>query len=257
MKKRKDQLTKISNQNADSDALPKIGDASGSLFLDIILLQHMKAPALYTLDVVRKDAESIMYAGSDTSTCAISWCIYFLGLHPEIQRRVHEELDAVFGDHEDMGCTQEDLKRLQYMECCVKETLRLCPSFPCVGTTLDQDLTIDGCTLPKGVDCFIVLYSLHRNPNEFEKPDEYIPERFTSEENSRRHPFSYIPFSAGPKNCLGQKFVMMEIKIVLAKILSKFTVKSTCPIEELQMTFDIVLKAKGGLPVPFRKRNQF
>ncbi|XP_049271023.1 cytochrome P450 4V2 [Rhipicephalus sanguineus] len=256
MNKRKEELVKISNQTVDSHALPTIGDASGSLFLDSLLLQHMKAPSSYTLDGVRKDADFMMFAGSDSSTCAISWCIYFLGLHPEIQRKVHEELDTVFRDREDMECTQEDLKRLQYMECCVKETLRLCPPFPYIGKILDQDLTIEGRTLPKGVACFIIMYSLHRNPNEFEKPDEYIPERFMSEENSHRHPFSFIPFSAGPKNCIGQKFVMMEIKIVLAKILSKFTVESTCPIEELQMTFDIVLKAKGGLPVLFRKRKQ-
>ncbi|KAH7982861.1 hypothetical protein HPB52_007704 [Rhipicephalus sanguineus] len=198
MNKRKEELVKISNQTVDSHALPTIGDASGSLFLDSLLLQHMKAPSSYTLDGVRKDADFMMFA----------------------------------------------------------ETLRLCPPFPYIGKILDQDLTIEGRTLPKGVACFIIMYSLHRNPNEFEKPDEYIPERFMSEENSHRHPFSFIPFSAGPKNCIGQKFVMMEIKIVLAKILSKFTVESTCPIEELQMTFDIVLKAKGGLPVLFRKRKQ-
>ncbi|KAL1420229.1 hypothetical protein MTO96_024451 [Rhipicephalus appendiculatus] len=219
MNTRKDELTKLSDQTADSNPLPKIADASGSLFLDSLLQEHMKAPSTYTLDGVRKDADFMMFAGSDSSTCAISWCIYFLGLHPEIQRKVQEELDAVLGDREDMECTQEDLKRLQYMECCVKETLRLCPPFPCIGKILDEDLTIDGCTLPKGVACFIIMYSLHRNPKEFKRPDEYIPERFMSEENSRRHPFSYIPFSAGPKNCIGQKFVMMEIKIVLAKIL--------------------------------------
>ncbi|KAH6945234.1 hypothetical protein HPB50_007595 [Hyalomma asiaticum] len=145
------------------------------------------------------------FVSGDSSTCAISWCIYFLGLHPDIQRKVHEEVDAVFGDRDHREYTQEDLKRLPYMECCVKESLRLCPPFPYIGKILDQDLTIDGRTLPRGVACFIIMYSLHRNPNEFDRPDEFIPERFMSEENSRRHPFSYIPFSAGPKNCIGKQ----------------------------------------------------
>ncbi|XP_049516237.1 cytochrome P450 4V2 isoform X15 [Dermacentor silvarum] len=200
--------------------------------------------------------EDIVYGGSDSSSCAISWTIYLLGLHPDIQRKVQEELDVVFGDRENAECTQEDLKSLQYMECCVKETLRLCPPFPYIGKILDQDLSFDGCILPKGLSCFINLFSLHRNPNEFDRPEEYVPERFLSDENTHRHPFSYVPFSAGPKNCLGQKFVMMEIKVVLAKVLSKFTVEATRPLQELEMTFDIVLKAKGGLPVLFRKRNQ-
>lgn len=254
--KRRDELEKPSDDTVDSETPSKNEDDSGSLFLDSLLQEHMKSPTLYTLDGVRKDADFMMFAGSDSSTCAISWCIYFLGLHPEIQRKVHEEVDAVFGDRDHRECTQEDLKRLQYMECCVKESLRLCPPFPYIGKILDQDLTIDGRTLPRGVACFIIMYSLHRNPNEFDRPDEFVPERFMSEENSRRHPFSYIPFSAGPKNCIGQKFVMMEIKIVLSKILSKFTVESTQRIEDVQMTFDIVLKAKGGLPVLFRKRSR-
>ncbi|KAH7978890.1 hypothetical protein HPB49_007240 [Dermacentor silvarum] len=195
---RKAELQKLSNHTADSQALEKNQDGSGSLFMDSLLLAHMKAPSSYTLDDVGKDADFMMLA----------------------------------------------------------ETLRLCPPFPYYGKVLDQDLTLDGCTLPKGVSCFINLFSLHRNPNEFERPEEYVPERFLSDEDTYHHPFSYVPFSAGPKNCLGQKFVMMEIKIVLVKILSKFTVESTRPLQELEMTFDISLKAKGGLPVLFRKRNQ-
>ncbi|XP_049516234.1 cytochrome P450 4V2 isoform X12 [Dermacentor silvarum] len=253
---RKAELQKLSNHTADSQALEKNQDGSGSLFMDSLLLAHMKAPSSYTLDDVGKDADFMMLAGGDSSSCAISWSIYLFGLHPDIQRKVQEELDVVFKDRENMECTQEDLKRLQYMECCVKETLRLCPPFPYYGKVLDQDLTLDGCTLPKGVSCFINLFSLHRNPNEFERPEEYVPERFLSDEDTYHHPFSYVPFSAGPKNCLGQKFVMMEIKVVLAKVLSKFTVEATRPLQELEMTFDIVLKAKGGLPVLFRKRNQ-
>ncbi|XP_049516230.1 cytochrome P450 4V2 isoform X8 [Dermacentor silvarum] len=256
MNRRKDELQKLSNHTADSQALEKNRDGSGSLFMDSLLLAHLKAPSSYTLDDVRKDADFMMFAGSDSSSCAISWTIYLLGLHPDIQRKVQEELDVVFGDRENAECTQEDLKSLQYMECCVKETLRLCPPFPYIGKILDQDLSFDGCILPKGLSCFINLFSLHRNPNEFDRPEEYVPERFLSDENTHRHPFSYVPFSAGPKNCLGQKFVMMEIKVVLAKVLSKFTVEATRPLQELEMTFDIVLKAKGGLPVLFRKRNQ-
>ncbi|XP_075535440.1 cytochrome P450 4V2-like [Dermacentor variabilis] len=255
MNRRKDELQKLSNHTADGAALQKNRDGSGSLFMDSLLLAHMKEPSSYTLDDVRKDADFMMFAGSDSSSCAISWSLYILGLHADIQRKVQEELDFVFGDRANTECTQEDLKRLQYMECCIKETLRLFPPFPYIGKILDQDMTLDGCNLPKGLSCFINLYSLHRNPNEFDRPEEYVPERFMSEENSHRHPFSYVPFSAGPKNCLGQKFVMMEIKVVLAKILSQFTVESTRPLQEVQMTFDIVLKAKGGLPVLFHKRN--
>ncbi|XP_037561991.1 cytochrome P450 4V2-like [Dermacentor silvarum] len=255
MKNRKNVLQKLHDETQDHEeqALPN-SDGDGSLFLDSLLLAHIKNPS-YTLDEARKDADFMMFAGSDSSSCAISWSLYLLGLHPEKQRKVQQELDDVLGHDPDRFYTMDDLKRLEYMECCVKETLRLFPPFPFIGKVLDEDLVIDGYTLPQGLACFINIFSLHRNPNQFDKPEEYMPERFMSEENSRRHPYSYIPFSAGPKNCIGQKFVMMEVKVVLAKILTKFTIESTRPLEEVEMTFEIVLKAKGGLPVWFRRRH--
>ncbi|XP_077513527.1 cytochrome P450 4V2-like [Amblyomma americanum] len=244
----------LSHCTDDFGQAPQNSDGSCSLFLDSLLLAHMKTPS-YTLDEVRKDADFMMFAGSDSSSCAISWSLYLLGLHPEKQRRVQQELEDVLGHHSDRVYTMEDLKRLQYMECCVKETLRMCPPFPFIGKVLDQDLVIEGHTLPKGISCYINMFSLHRNPDQFKNPEEYMPERFMSEENGRRHPYAYIPFSAGPKNCIGQKFVMMEVKVVLAKILSKFTIESTSPLEQVDMTFEIVLKAKGGLPVLFHRRD--
>ncbi|XP_075739416.1 cytochrome P450 4V2 [Rhipicephalus microplus] len=254
LKNRKNVLQKLHNDTQDHEQQPlPNGDGHGSLFLDSLLLAHLKNPS-YTLDEARKDADFMMFAGSDSSSCAISWSLYLLGLHPEKQRKVQQELENVLGHDPDRFYTLDDLKRLEYMECCIKETLRLCPPFPFIGKVIDEDLVIDGHTLPQGLSCFLNIFSLHRNPDQFDKPEEYIPERFMSEENSRRHPYSYLPFSAGPKNCIGQKFVMMEVKVVLAKILTKFTVESTRPLEEVEMTFEIVLKAKGGLPVWFRRR---
>ncbi|KAH8034545.1 hypothetical protein HPB51_025668 [Rhipicephalus microplus] len=113
----------------------------------------------------------------------------------------------------------------------------------------------DGYRLPKGLTCFINLYSLHRDPRHFRQPDSFLPERFLSEEFTQRHPYSYVPFSAGPKNCLGQRFFMQEAKLLLAKVLSKFTLESTKPVEDLKITYEVVLKARGGLRVWFRKRS--
>ncbi|KAH7982599.1 hypothetical protein HPB52_006105 [Rhipicephalus sanguineus] len=116
-------------------------------------------------------------------------------------------------------------------------------------------MIIDGYHLPEGLTCFVNLYSLHRDPRHFRQPDSFLPERFLSEEFAQRHPYSYVPFSAGPKNCLGQRFFMQEAKLLLAKVLSKFTVESTTPVEELKITYEVVLKARGSLRVWFRNRN--
>ncbi|KAH6929878.1 hypothetical protein HPB50_006441 [Hyalomma asiaticum] len=101
----------------------------------------------------------------------------------------------------------------------------------------------------------INIHSLHRNEEQFPDPESYIPERFLPENSKNMHPFSFIPFSNGVRVCLGQKFVMVEAKVLLAKLLSKFTVESTLPIEDVKQAYEVVLKAKGGLRVWFRKRS--
>ncbi|XP_054919477.2 cytochrome P450 4V2-like, partial [Dermacentor andersoni] len=249
--------------------------------------------------------------GTDSTASGVSWTIYLLGLHPSKLAKVHEELDRVLGRDKDGVIRSDDLLQLNYLECCLKETLRLYPPFPLFGRKLEHDVVIDriapspshgvllllpvvvahfdilmckprvaalprvpdqenakrlqrrslrsfaadGYRLPEGLTCFVNLYSLHRDPRHFRQPDSFLPERFLGEEFAQRHPYSYIPFSAGPKNCPGQRFFMQEAKLLLAKVFSKFSVESTKPADEIKITYEVVLKARGSLRVWFRTRN--
>ncbi|CAN7942571.1 unnamed protein product, partial [Ixodes hexagonus] len=229
------------------------GTERDTILLDALLKRHLQE-SRYGLDEVKKDIDSILFAGNDTTTSAISWNLYFLGLHQEIQAKVHNELDNIFGTDIDREITTEDLKQMKYLECCLKESMRLVPPIPLIGRVLDDDLIIDGHTIPRGVTCFVNIFSLHRNPNSFSDPESYIPERFMSQELMNRHPFSYLPFSGGPKNCLGQRFAMLELKLILAKVLLMYNIESTWPLEKLKITYEVVLKARGGLRVHIRRR---
>ncbi|CAN7992530.1 unnamed protein product, partial [Ixodes pacificus] len=104
--------------------------------------------------------------------------------------------------------TASHLAQLKYLECCLKEALRLYPSFPMIGRVLDEELKMEGHVIPKGVMCFVAIYSLHRNPKYFKDPEKFMPERFLSDEIRTRHPFSYIPFSGGFKNCIGTETLL-------------------------------------------------
>ncbi|KAG0430508.1 hypothetical protein HPB47_022635, partial [Ixodes persulcatus] len=105
---------------------------------------------------------------------------------------------------------------------------------------------LEGHVISKGVMCFISIYSLHRNPKYFKDPEEFIPESFSSEEIKTRHPFSYIPFSGGSKNCLGQKFAMLEMKLLLAKILLRCKIVSAEPLNRLNVAYEVIVKDKRG-----------
>ncbi|EEC04051.1 cytochrome P450, putative [Ixodes scapularis] len=177
-----------------------------------------------------------------------------LGLHPKTQAKVHRELDAIFGTDTNRCVTSDDLKRMKYLECCLKETMRLYPPVPIVGRVLEHDQVIDNQTVPKGVQFFINVFRLHRNPKYFSDPERYLPERFMREETTFRPPFVYIPFSRGARKCLGQAFAMMEIKLLLAKIFSKFKVEIIRPLDHPKINIDEIISAREELRVWIRRR---
>ncbi|KAK8778352.1 hypothetical protein V5799_020304 [Amblyomma americanum] len=223
--------------------------------VDCALKKHLTCPS-YTLQEIEKDTTSVMFAAADSTSAALSWTLYLLGLNRDKQAKLHKELDDAFGRGVDHEFTLSDLKQLPYLECCLKESLRMCPPFPMIGRELDEELVLDGYTVPAGTTCMVNIHSLHRNKEQYDDPESYIPERFLPENCTKLHLFSFIPFSAGVRVCLGQRFVLVEVKVLLAKLLSKYTVESTQPLEEVNAAYEVVLKAKGGLRVWFRKRSE-
>ncbi|KAH9361476.1 hypothetical protein HPB48_004581 [Haemaphysalis longicornis] len=185
--------------------------------------------------------------GFDTTATNIAHTLYLLGHHPEIQAKVHDEIDLVCGDDWDKPLTAEDLKNLTYMECVLKESMRLYPPAPVIGRTVTRDIQIGKYTIPRGTMAIVALYFLQRHPRFFENPDAFIPERFL--ETKKMPTYAFTPFSAGPRNCLGQKFSMREAKILMTHVLRRFEVTSKIPMEELVMTIELILKPIQGLEI--------
>ncbi|KAL3225845.1 hypothetical protein MRX96_025427 [Rhipicephalus microplus] len=233
LERRKGKLQQIAEEmeSMPGDCGEEDDQVQDSVIVDRFLRTHLR-DSRYSIDDVKKDIDSLLFAGTDTTTSAVGWAFYI-----ETSRG-------------------EDLKRMKYLDICFKESLRLFPSVPIIGRVLDEDMVVDGYKIPKGVTCFVNIYSLHRNPEYFKDPELYIPERFLTPEVRNRHPFSYIPFSGGPKNCLGQRFALLEAKTIMAKLLRKYTLESTRPLSELRITYEVILKARGGLRIFFRNRIQ-
>src|SRR5581483_3810473 len=98
------------------------------------------------------------------------------------------------------------------------------------------------------------IIEMHNNPHFYPNPERYQPERFTLENSSKRHPFAYIPFSAGPRNCIGQRFALMEEKIIVTKILRKFKIKSLDERDKIIYSVEMVLRPKVPIRIRFEKR---
>nr|CAD7201301.1 unnamed protein product [Timema douglasi] len=185
----------------------------------------------------------MLWAGMDTTSTSLSFTMMLLGFHQDVQRKVHEELDAVFGDDMERSVSMEDLNNLQYTEQVIKESLRLYPAVPFVPRTSTEDIEINGYTIPKGCDVIFNIYYLHRNPKIYPNPDEFDPENFSPERSKGRHPYSFLPFSGGLRKCVGYKYAMIQMKIVLATVLRHFTVHPACDKKEMeQWDLNLVLK---------------
>ncbi|XP_062068831.1 cytochrome P450 4V2 isoform X1 [Lepus europaeus] len=240
------------HKDADSSCAP--ATIKRKAFLDLLLTVTDEEGNKLSHEDIREEVDTFMFEGHDTTAAAINWSLYLLGSHPEVQRKVDDELDEVFGKS-DRPATSEDLKKLKYLECVIKETLRLFPSVPLFARSLSDDCEVAGFRVVKGTQAVIVPYALHRDPKYFPNPEEFRPERFFPENAQGRHPYAYVPFSAGPRNCIGQKFAIMEEKTILSCILRKLWVESNQKMEELGLAGELILRPTNGIWIKLKRRN--
>lgn len=133
----------INNNNLDSmaDAYDDLGKKKRLAFLDL-LIEYSKEGSKLSNSDIREEVDTFMFEGHDTTSAAISWTLFLLGSHPEYQERVVEELDSIFGDDRDTPATMKNLLDMRYLECCIKEALRLFPSVPMMGRSVKEDVKI-------------------------------------------------------------------------------------------------------------------
>eukprot|EP01104_Vermistella_antarctica_P007255 TRINITY_DN1800_c0_g1_i6.p1 TRINITY_DN1800_c0_g1~~TRINITY_DN1800_c0_g1_i6.p1 ORF type:complete len:243 (-),score=55.27 TRINITY_DN1800_c0_g1_i6:25-753(-) len=232
-------------------------EVRGKRYTDLvgILLEARDADTDQPLESreIREEVDTFMFEGHDTTASGISWTLYHLAAHPDVQEKAYEEIDRVLGDK---TCpAYEDLSSLPYMTCVLKESMRLFPPVPAIGRTLDQDLEMDGYVIPKGCQVEIMPYVSHRNPLVWDDPEVFDPYRFdaTNPAIATRDPFAAIPFSAGPRNCVGQHFAMNEEKTIISMILKRFRVEL---VKEHKVVLEphLVSRPQNGIRVRLRSR---
>ncbi|XP_055061631.2 cytochrome P450 4V8 isoform X2 [Misgurnus anguillicaudatus] len=243
----------------ESDSESDQGMKKRRAFLDMLLKATDENGKNLTYKDIQEEVDTFMFEGHDTTAAAMNWAVHLLGTHPEVQKKAQQELFEVFGESE-RPVNTEDLKKLRYLECVIKEALRLFPSVPFFARAICQDTQINGYRVPKGANAIIVTYALHRDPRFFPDPEEFRPERFMPENSVGRHPYAYIPFSAGLRNCIGQRFAIMEEKVILASILRSFNIVACQKREDLRPLGELVLRPEQGIWITLERRkklNQF
>ncbi|CAG5035857.1 unnamed protein product [Parnassius apollo] len=226
-------------------------------FLDL-LINLSGGEKGYSDKELREEVLTLTIAGTDTSAVAVGYTLKLLAKYPDVQDRVFQELQEVFGDS-DRPLIKEDLINLKYLERVVKESLRLFPPVPFIIRKVLEDVVLpSGRVLPAGSGIVVSIWGVHRDPKywgsdaECFDPDRFLPERF-----NLQHTCSYMPFSNGPRNCVGYQYALMSVKTALAAIVRRYKIvgdKEPGPIPFIRTKLDIMMKAVDDYKIGLEKR---
>ncbi|XP_002731980.1 cytochrome P450 4F2-like [Saccoglossus kowalevskii] len=224
-------------------------------FLDILLRAKDEDGNGLSDREIRDEVDTFMFEGHDTTASGLSWCLYNFAKYPEHQRRCQEEIDALLVKTKKEDIEWGDLSHLPYTTLCIKESLRIRSPVPMISRELKSPLTLpDGRFIPAGYNVLISINGVHNNSLVWDNPTEFDPSRFLPENTRYRSPYAYVPFSAGPRNCIGQNFAMNEMKVVVARTLRRFDLSPELS-RQPQRISNLVLRSSNGIYVHVKPRN--
>ncbi|XP_039973213.1 cytochrome P450 4B1 [Xiphias gladius] len=219
-------------------------------FLDILLFAKDEKQQGLSDEDLRAEVDTFMFEGHDTTASGISFILYCLACHPQHQKICREEIIEALNGKDTMEW--EDLNKIPYTTMCIKESLRLYPPVPGMSRKITKPMTFfDGRTLPEGCHVGTTVFGIHRNAAVWENPDVFDPLRFLPENVSRRSPHAFVPFSAGPRNCIGQNFAMNEMKVVTALTLKRYQLIED-PTWKPKIIPRLVLRSLNGIHIKIK-----
>ena len=212
-------------------------------FLDVLLIARDDEGNGLTDQEIQAEVDTFLFEGHDTTTSGMCWTLFWLAKHPEHQERVREEVRSVLMGRE--WLEHDDLKELKYTLWCFKEAIRMCPPVFRISRETTEPIQLDGHEIPKGTRVGIDIHSVHYN-DPWKNAKEFDPLRFHPSNCEGRHPYAYIPFSGGQRNCIGQNFALNEARVVIASIVNRFKLSlveghivESAPFVVLRTKYDI------------------
>ncbi|MCU0989683.1 MAG: cytochrome P450 [Xanthomonadales bacterium] len=196
-------------------------------------------------ELLRDESVTIFAAGHETTARSLTFLFYALSQHPDVEARLHEEIDRVIGDRVP---TVGDLGRMPYTLQVIKETLRLYPPAPLYVRDAIAEDEIDGLPIPSGTRVMLLPYATHRHPEFWPDPERFDPDRWLPEVEDARHPYAFHPFAAGQRICLGNSFSLFESHLLVAILARRFALR---PRKGHKPKIDMIgtLVSTNGMPM--------
>ncbi|XP_027706737.1 cytochrome P450 4F22 isoform X2 [Vombatus ursinus] len=216
-------------------------------FIDVLLLAKDEDGKQLSDEDIRAEADTFMFEGHDTTSSGLSWVLFNLARHPEYQEKCREEIQEIMRGRETEEIEWDDLTQMPFITMCIKESLRLFPPVTLISRRCTEDIKLpDGRIIPKGTICLVSIYGTHHNPSVWPDSKVFNPYRFDPENPQQRSPLAYIPFSAGPRNCIGQSFAMSEMKVVVALTLLRFRLTAD-RTKKVRRKPELILRTESGI----------
>lgn len=189
-----------------------------------------------------------MVAGYDTTATTLSWIIYDLAINTDCQDKLVQEIDTEIGAAD---TTYDNVFKLGYLDMIVNESLRMHPPAQRLNRLALEDVEINGLQIKKGMDCTMSVLALHYMPEYWENPNKYDPERFAPENKDKINQYAYMPFGQGPRNCIGKRLALLEVKATIVTLLKRYRIHKTDQLEVPMPTSPLGL-GKPAKPVVVR-----
>lgn len=221
--------------------------SSGAVLQKLVHAKDDETGFSFSDDELRDEVLTLLIAGHETSAHTLAWCLGLLAKYPEIQKKLYQE---IINSNQDIN-SKDLFEKYPYLKLVILETMRLYPAFPVLSRKAATDVEIDGIKVPKNTNVVIPIFVMQRSDKHFDKPDDFIPERFIDPQKERS--FSFLPFSKGQRRCIAELFAMSEMAVILIEILGSYEVKLTSSdLPEAEAL--VSLKPVKGMPLKFLRR---
>ncbi|WP_247003308.1 cytochrome P450 [Halosolutus gelatinilyticus] len=216
-----------------------------------LLLRAREAGAIDE-EGIRDELLTMLLAGHDTTALVLTYAWALLSEHPDVERRIHAEVDALFDDRDDpRELTAIDVRQLATLRNVLRETMRLYPPVYALFRQVDRPVEVSGYRLPEAAFVLLSQWATHRDPRYFDDPETFDPDRWTDP----RHPtYAYFPFGAGPRSCIGKGFTMLEAPIIAAIVAREFRLHRT-QSDPIDLRGSLTAHPEGGMPMELVRRS--
>ncbi|MGA9297585.1 MAG: cytochrome P450, partial [Nitrososphaeraceae archaeon] len=261
---RRQQEESDNDKRYDDDLLSRLMQAQESNIADHV--GHNDVPSTSTSNEkmsdkqVRDEVMTIFIAGHETTSNALTWTFYLLSQYPDVERKLHDELELVLGNNSSNNAgniipTADDIPKLQYTERVLRESMRLYPPVWTMGRYVENDYSVGEYTILAGSSILMSQYVMHHDPRYYKKPEEFNPNRWTDDFNAHLPRFSYFPFGGGIRGCIGESFAWMEGILIIATIAQEWSMRLV-PSQRIKLDPAITLRSRYGMKMKLLQRKK-